>query len=143
MPIVAAACFLPELGEKIAKMTGCGESFIGSSLIAITTSLPEITVSLTAVRLGAFDMAVANLLGSNLFNIAILSVIDLCYIKAPLLRSVSTINVLTALTAVISMGIVVIGLTYRSEKKLLFVAGDALAILLVYTMANILTFSIH
>jgi len=141
--IVIAACYLPELGEKIAKSTGWGESFIGTSLIAITTSLPEISVSFTAARLGAFDMAVANLLGSNLFNIAILAAIDFCYIKAPLLRSVSDINVLPALTAVIAMGVIVIGLTYRSERKLLFLAGDALAILLVYIIANVLLFSIH
>lgn len=88
-------------------------------------------------------MAVANLLGSNLFNIAILAAIDFCYIKAPLLRSVSDVNVLPALTAVIAMGIIVIGLTYRSERKLLFLAGDALAILLVYITANVLLFSIH
>ena len=141
--IVIAACFLPELGERIAKATGWGESFIGSSFIAITTSLPEVTVSLAAARLGAFDMAVANVLGSNLFNVVILAVIDLFYLKAPLLRSVSEINVLTALTAVISMAIVVISLTYRAEKRLLFLAGDAIAILLVYALANWLLFTVH
>lgn len=112
--IVAAACYLPGLGEEIGRMTGWGESFIGSSFIAITTSLPEITVSVAAARMGSFDMAVANLLGSNLFNVVILSAIDFCYLKGPLLRSVSQINTLTALTAMIAMGIVVIGLTYRS-----------------------------
>lgn len=141
--IVAAACFLPGLGEQIAKTTGWGESFIGSSFIAITTSLPEIAVSVAAARMGAFDMAVANLLGSNLFNVVILAIIDFCYLKEPLLRSVSQINTLTALTAMITMGIVVIGLTYRSEKKILFLAGDAVAILFVYVMANILLFVAH
>ncbi len=141
--IIVAACYLPELGKQIGEITGWGESFIGSSFIAITTSLPEITVSVAAARMGAFDMAVANLLGSNLFNVAILAVIDFCYLKAPLLRSVSQINTLTALTAIISMAIVVIGLTYRSEKKLLFLAGDAVAILLVCVMANVLLFIAH
>lgn len=141
--IVAAACYLPGLGEEIGRITGWGQSFIGSSFIAVTTSLPEITVSVAAARMGAFDMAVANLLGSNLFNIVILSVTDLCYLKGPLLRSVSIENTLTALTAMISMGIVVIGLTYRSEKKFLFLAGDAVAIAVVYLMANALLFVAH
>lgn len=141
--IVIAACYLPELGTKIGAMTGWGESFIGSSFIAITTSLPEITVSVAAARMGAFDMAVANLLGSNLFNVVILAVIDFCYLKAPLLRSVSQINTLTALTAIIAMAIVVVGLTYRSEKKVLFLAGDAVAILFVCIMANVLLFIAH
>lgn len=141
--IVAAACYLPALGEQIARMTGWGESFIGSSFIAIATSLPEIAVSVAAARMGSFDMAVANLLGSNLFNVVILAVIDFCYLKGPLLRSVSQVNTLTALTAMIAMGIVVIGLTYRSEKKFLFLAGDAIAVLFVCVLANVLLFVAH
>ncbi len=138
--IVIAACFLPGLGEQIAKQTGWGESFIGSSFIAITTSLPEITVSVTAARIGSFDMAVANLLGSNLFNVAILAVTDVCYVKAPLLRSVSAVNSATAICAMIALAIVVVGLTYRSEKKFLFLAGDAIAICIVYVIANWILF---
>jgi cation:H+ antiporter len=141
--IVAVACYLPTVGEQIAKTTGWGESFIGSSFIAITTSLPEIAVSVTAARMKSFDMAMASLLGSNLFNVVILAVIDFCYLKGPVLRAVSQANTLTALTAMISMGIVVIGLTYKSDKKFLFVGGDAAAIFLVCLMANILLFVAH
>lgn len=141
--IVIAACYLPGLAEEISKLTGWGDSFIGSSFIAITTSLPEITVSVAAARMGSFDMAVANLLGSNLFNVLILAIIDFSYLKGPLLRSVSQINAMTALAAMIAMGVVVIGLTYRSEKKVLYLAGDALAIVLVYVMANVFLFIAH
>jgi cation:H+ antiporter len=141
--IVGAATYLPELGEQIGKLTGWGESFIGSSFIAITTSLPELAVSFTAARRGSFDMAVANLLGSNLFNIVILSITDFCYIKAPLLRVVSQANTLAALTAMISMGIVIIALTYRPEKKIWLLSGDAIALILVYLLANILLFVAH
>ncbi|MCC7527804.1 MAG: sodium:calcium antiporter [Candidatus Melainabacteria bacterium] len=141
--IVVAACFLPGLGESIAKQTGWGESFIGSSFIAITTSLPEITVSFTAARLGSFDMAVANLLGSNLFNVAILAVTDFCYVKAPLLRSVSDVNASTAICAMIALAVVVVGLTFRSEKKFWFLAGDAIAICVVYVIANTILFLSH
>jgi len=138
--IVGAACFLPGIGDEIAKQTGCGESFIGSSLIAVTTSLPEITVSFTAARMGSFDMAVANLLGSNLFNVAILAVTDFFYLKGPLLRSVDPVNASTAICSMMALAIVVIGLTYRSEKKFLFLAGDAIAISIVYLIANVILY---
>lgn len=141
--IVLAACYLPAIGEQIGKITGWGQSFIGSSFIAITTSLPEITVSVAAARLGSFDMAVANLLGSNLFNVFILAIIDLCYLKGPLFRAVSQVNTLPALAAIIAMGIVVIGLTYRAERKILFVAGDAAAIFIICLLANILLFYVQ
>jgi len=143
MIIVVAACFLPALAEQIAKQTGWGESFIGSSFVAITTSLPEITVSVTAARLGSYDMAVANLLGSNLFNVAILAVADFCYTKGPLLRSVSEVNSSTAICAIIALAVVVVGLTYRSEKKFLFLAGDAIAICIIYVIANCILLVTH
>ncbi len=141
--IVAAACYLPELGERIAKLTGWGESFIGNSFIAISTSLPEIAVSVAAARMGAFDMAVANLFGSNIFNIAVIAVTDLFYKKGALLRTVSDINTISGISAMICMGIVVIGLTYRSEKKWFYLAGDAVAIALVYIFANVLLFALQ
>jgi cation:H+ antiporter len=138
--IVAAATYLPDLGEKIGKITGWGESFIGSSFIAIATSLPELAVSISAARRGSYDMAVASLLGSNLFNIVILAITDFCYHKAPLLRVVSVANTLSALTAIISMGIVIIALTYKAEKKFYVLAGDAAALILIYVLANVLLF---
>ena len=51
--VVAAALWLPQLGAELARQTGLGEAFVGSLFIAITTSLPEIVVSLAAVRIGA------------------------------------------------------------------------------------------
>ena len=74
--VVAAAIFLPGIGEKIAADTGLGETFVGSIFIALATTLPELTVSLTAYRIGAVDMAVGNLFGSNLFNVSILALDD-------------------------------------------------------------------
>ena len=51
--VVAAALWLPQLGAELARQTGLGEAFVGTLFIAITTSLPEIVVSLAAVRIGA------------------------------------------------------------------------------------------
>jgi len=141
--IVGASCYLPELAEQIGTATGWGQSFIGSSFIAITTSLPEVAVSMSAARRGSFDLAVGNLLGSNLFNVVILAVTDFCYAKAPLLRTISELNALPAVASIIATAIVVIGLMYRSEKKVLLLAGDAIGIFLVYFLANILLFNAH
>jgi cation:H+ antiporter len=138
--IICASIYLPAAAEHIAKLTGWGESFIGSSFIAVVVCLPELTVSVSAARRGSFDMAVASLLGGNLCCIAILAITDFCYMKGPLLHHVSQMNVLAALSAIISMGIVVIALTYRSEKKFFFIAGDAVALILVYVFANALLF---
>lgn len=79
--IVVAALFLPHFAENIAIMTGLGQSFVGTLFIAISTSLPEIAVSLAAIRMGSIDMSVGNLLGSNIFNVFILFIDDIFYTK--------------------------------------------------------------
>jgi cation:H+ antiporter len=66
LTLLAAAPFLAWSAERIAEATGVTETFIGTSLVAITTSLPELVVSIAAVRLGAFDLAVGNLLAAML-----------------------------------------------------------------------------
>ncbi|HEX3034293.1 MAG TPA: sodium:calcium antiporter, partial [Thermodesulfobacteriota bacterium] len=67
--IIGAATYLPHIGEEIAEITGLGQTFVGNIFIAVSTSLPEVVTSVAALKIGAVDMAVANLFGSNLFNI--------------------------------------------------------------------------
>jgi cation:H+ antiporter len=138
--VISMSGFLPSLAENIRLQTGWGQSFIGLSFIAITTCLPEIAVSTSAARRGSFDVAVASLLGSNLCYMVILAIADFCFIKGPLLRHVSSSNALAAMTAIVSMAIVIIALTYRAEKKFWFIAGDAVALICVYVFANVLLF---
>lgn len=142
--IIAAATWLPFIGDRLAEATGLGQTFIGSILIAMTTSLPELVVSIAALRIGAGDMAIANLLGSNMFNIFILAIDDIVYGKGPLLSAVSEIHVVTGFMAVIMTGIVVASLTYRMEKKTAFRIGwDALALLAAYVINFLLLYSMR
>ena len=133
--VAGAATYLPRLGEEIAIVTGLGQTFVGSIFIAFTTSLPELVVSIAAVRIGAIDLMFGNLLGSNLFNMAILGVDDLLYFKGPLLADVSSIHIVTANAAIAMTGVVVISLLYRLSRKVMFVAWDSLAIISVYVVA--------
>jgi cation:H+ antiporter len=138
--VIIAAVFLPRIGERIADITGLGQTFVGNILIAISTSLPEVVVSLSAVRMNALDLAIGNLFGSNIFNIMILGIDDIFYIEGPLLSFVSQNHIIPAISAVIMMSIAIIGLTYRAEKKRLFMAWDSICILSVYVINMILLF---
>ncbi|HDH00389.1 MAG TPA: hypothetical protein ENG80_01075 [Nitrospirae bacterium] len=136
--VVLAAILLPEVGASIAEITGLGQTFVGSILIAVSTSLPEIVVSITALKIGASDMAIGNLFGSNIFNIGILAVDDLFFIKGPLLSYIDTTHIVSALAAVIMTTVAIIGLTYRARKKALFISWDAAGIVAVYIF-NVIT----
>lgn len=130
--VIVAAIFLPKIGEGIAESTGLGQTFVGNIFIAVSTSLPEVVVSVAAVRMGAVDLAIGNLFGSNIFNIFILSLDDIFFLKGPLLSYASTNHIISALSAIAMTTIAIIGLTYRTEKKTIFLAWDSIGIMIVY-----------
>lgn len=141
--VIAAAVFLPKIGEGIAQSTGLGQTFVGNIFIALSTSLPEVVVSIAAVRIGAIDLAVGNLFGSNIFNIFILAVDDFFFTKGPILSFTDPAHVVSAMTAVSMTAIAIIGLTYRAEKKRLFMAWDSIGIVLMYLINLIMLFMLR
>ncbi len=136
--LVAAAIYLPGLGGRLANATGFSESFVGSLFVAASTSLPEIMVSIGAVRMGAVDMAAANLFGSNLFNVAILGIDDVLYTRGSLLAAVSPAHLATIVTAIMMTAVAVAGLTYRASNKRHRLSWDAVAIVTLYAIGAFL-----
>jgi cation:H+ antiporter len=138
--VIAAAVFLPKIGEGIAETTGLGQTFVGSIFIAFSTTLPELTVSISAVRIGAIDLAIGNLFGSNIFNVAILAVDDIFFAKGPILSFTDPAHAISTVSAIAMTAIAIIGLTYRAEKKQLFLAWNSIGIVLVYVLNLILLY---
>jgi cation:H+ antiporter len=136
--VVLAAIFLPEMGEKISHETGLQQSFVGTLFIAVATSLPEVVVSIAAVRIGAIDLAVGNVLGSNLFNMLILALDDAAYTPGPILTAASPSHLIAVLAVLLMYGIGLVGLTYQAIHKRLGLAWDTWAILAVYIGALLL-----
>lgn len=131
--VVIAASFLPGFAETIAEETGLGESFVGTLFLAASTSFPEMAVSYSAIRMGSFDMAVGNLLGSNIFNILILAIDDIFYTKGHLLKHASDINLVSVFSVIIMTSIAIAGLSFHKRgKKKFLLAADTFLILLVY-----------
>ena len=74
--------------KAIAEQTGIEQSFLGAALLAVTTSLPELVASIASLRIGAYDMAVGNLFGSNVANMSVLLFADAAYTEGPILAAV-------------------------------------------------------
>ncbi|MDP2920989.1 MAG: hypothetical protein Q8O12_01280 [Candidatus Omnitrophota bacterium] len=115
--IAAAGIWLAYIGDELAQSLNLGQNFIGSLFLGFATTLPEITVSIAAIRLGAKEMAVANMLGSNLFNIAIIFVNDVFYQKAPIFKVLSQNHIFTAFLVILMTVIVSAGLALKPKKK--------------------------
>jgi cation:H+ antiporter len=135
--VVGAGSWLPFIGRDIAASMGWQTSFVGTLMIAAATSLPELVVTISALRLNAVDMAIGNLLGSNLFDILILAIDDIAYDKGPLLATVSPAHAVSAFAAAIMSGIFIVALLFKPETRLRGTIGwTSLALLLVYLFAS-------
>jgi cation:H+ antiporter len=115
--VVGAGIWLPFIGGHIALALDVQETFVGTIFVAFATSMPEITVAIAAVRLGAPNMAVSNLLGSNLFNMAILVPEDLLYRAGPILRDVDPTHTMSAMSAMTMTGVAMVALLVRPQKR--------------------------
>ncbi|TDX59149.1 sodium:calcium antiporter [Orenia marismortui] len=138
--IIIAGISLSYSGDKIATLSGLDKTFMGTILVAAATSLPEVVAAIAAIRINAYDMAVGNVFGSNIFNMMIIFTTDLVYRQGSVLADVSLSHSITALMGLVLSGISVIGLFYRSEKTFLTIGWDSIAILITYLFGTYLLF---
>jgi cation:H+ antiporter len=128
--LLIAAPFLAEAAGQLAELTGLGNTFIGTTLVALSTSLPELVASLAAVRMGAFDLAIASIFGSNSFNMVLLLPLDMAYPGA-LLAAVSATHAVTGLFIILVTALAVMGQLYQVERRIALVEPDALLVILL------------
>ena len=131
--LMGVAMLLPFFGKNLAEASGLGQSFFSTLFIAISTSLPEVVVSVAAIRLGTIDLAIGNIFGSNIFNIAILSIDDILYTKGPIFHFTSPNHIIPVLGTIIITAIGIIGIVFKAKKKWKL-AIDTSLILVVYVL---------
>ncbi|MCX7855202.1 MAG: hypothetical protein N2556_04360 [Anaerolineae bacterium] len=124
--LVLASPHLVRSSAAIADATGLSTGFIGAFALAVITSLPELVTIIAAVRLGAHDLAVGNLFGSNIFNMFALGLTDLFYTRGPLLTAISPDLVLVGLLGLLLTGIGLIGNQARLDRLVLLVEVDGI-----------------
>lgn len=142
--IVGAGIWLPFVGVELAAMMGWSNSFVGTLFVAMATSVPELATTWGAVRIGAIDLAIGNLLGSNLFDVLILAFDDFAYVAGPLYAQVSMMHVVSALSACVMSGAVIVALAYRPAARIWHVGSWAsIALLGVYLLNTVVQYLQH
>lgn len=142
MAVIGAGIWVSFVGDEIAETTGLGANFVGSLFLAISTSLPELVVTVAALRLGALDMAVADILGSNMFNIAIIFAVDLFYTSGSILASVTNAHIITAAVTMTMGLLVILGLRFRQKGKIFAVISwHSLALIGLYVLGAYILFT--
>lgn len=132
--LVVITPWLVSSSVTIAEITGLSTGFVGTLLVAIITSLPELVTTGTAVRFGAYDLAVGNLFGSNIFNMFALGLTDIFYTQGRFLGAIDPAFAMAAMLGLLLTGLGLIGNLARLDRRLLFIEFDALLILVVYIL---------
>ncbi|MCK4463226.1 MAG: sodium:calcium antiporter [Candidatus Omnitrophica bacterium] len=127
--IFALGIWLASIGKRISESTSINQSFIGAFILAFSTSLPELAVSISALKMGSIDMAIANILGSNFFDVCIIPLMDIVYRSGPILESIAPVNIFITVLALVLTAIVVAGLSVRSKDTRMKLGWDTASIL--------------
>lgn len=128
--LFVAAPYVAQSAAKIAKFSGLGDTFIGTSLVAFCTSLPEFVASFAAIRMGAYDLALGNIFGSNSFNMVL--IIPLDFVAAnPILATVSSSHLLACLATIGISAVAIMGQLFQVEKRRLMLEPDASIVILL------------
>ncbi|MDP1854189.1 MAG: hypothetical protein Q8L26_08335 [Candidatus Omnitrophota bacterium] len=142
--IAGAGIWLAYLGDDLAKYLDLGQSFVGSLFLGFATTLPEITVSITALRLGAKELAVANMVGSNMFNMAIIFINDVFYRKASIFSVLSQQHIFTAFIVIFMTIIICSALILKPKKKTkLGISAYAIGLLIIFLIGMYINFLLN
>ena len=132
--ILAAGWALALSGEALAEQTGLGASFVGVALVASSTSLPELSTTLAAVRRGNYEMAVSNILGTNCLEMALFLVADIAYRGGPILAATDASGLLAAAMGLIVTCLLLLGLLERRDQTVGRMGLDSIAVLITYVV---------
>lgn len=116
-----------------------GRTLTGTFLLSAATSFPELFVSIAAFRLGQTNMAIGNLLGSNMVNMLFIPIMHAATRSTVFYSRVDAPSILTLAVVGICMTLVfVLGLRLRSRKSFLLLGCGAIAMLAIYILGAVL-----
>lgn len=130
--VLILAPLLVTAAQAVALESGQSQTLVGTTLVGFTTSFPEIAATVAAARLGAFDLAVGNIFGSNAFNMCIIFAMDVTYAGGPVLAAVSPQHAFSAQAAVLTVALGVMGMLARAQRRIAVARVESLLIVGAY-----------
>jgi len=128
LAVVIGAVWLAQAADVIAVETGLGRTFVGTFFLGLVTSLPEMIVTLSALRIGSVDLAIGNIFGSNMTNVVFVFLCDLVT-PTPILGTVSQAHLVPAVSSILMVMIVMEGIRRNKKKSFQGVGWDSFLLL--------------
>lgn len=129
---------LSQYADVISDKTAMGGLMVGTLLLAGATSLPEVSTSFSAAVIGNADIAVGNMIGSNLFNLFILGTFDFLLRRRRILAVAEREHFYTAILGIFLTTLVIVALWLRIDASIFGIGIDALVIGISYVVGMII-----
>ena len=139
--ILVVAPAFARSANAVAEVTGLGTTFVGTWIVGFSTSLPELVTSIAAVRMGASDLALGNLFGSNGFNMAIFFALDLANSGGSIFSGLDPLHAISALFAVVLTSMGLAAIVYRAKRRFAMIEPDSILIVATYVLAIWLSYT--
>ncbi|MEP1381059.1 MAG: hypothetical protein ABJK93_17150 [Paracoccaceae bacterium] len=130
--ILVFGILLVIFAERIADQSGLGAGFVGVTLLAAATSLPELSTSIAAVRIGAYTMAISNIFGSNLIMLVLVFPADILFRAGPILQDTSRTVSLALAFGLVVTAIYLTGLIVRRKPRFGEFGLDSILVMLTF-----------
>lgn len=124
-------------GIVIANNTTLSEGFVGALFTAVATSLPELIVTLAAVRQKALALAVGNIIGGNSFDVLFVAFSDVAYQKGSIVHNITNSQSFIAALTMLMTGILIMGLLFRQRKGIGNIGWESALIIVLYIIGNL------
>ena len=132
--ILVSGWFVANSGDSIAASGPLSSTFVGAALVALTTSLPEVSTVIGSLRAGSLEMAVSNIVGTNLIEVALLAVADVSFREGALLAHATRADVFLAALASVLTCLYLAGMLVRKRGTVLRVGYDSAAVVVAYAL---------
>jgi cation:H+ antiporter len=130
--VLASGYVVAQTGDTLSVQTGLGGTLIGATLVALATSLPEVSTTFTAVRLGAWAMAISNILGTNAIEVALFFVADIFYREGMIFNALGPASIFLAALGIVVTCVYLWGMLERRNRTILGMGIDSAAVLVLY-----------
>jgi cation:H+ antiporter len=141
--IFAAGYALAQTGDALAKQTGIGTGMVGFALIGLSTSMPELSSIIAALRIRRYEMAFGQVLGTNFVNLSLILLADVFFREGPVINEIGRFETISALLGAVLIGVFLIGLLERRNPTFMKMGWDSLAVMALFAGGLVLLYTVQ
>jgi len=113
--VTLAGWSLAQLAIPLGEKTGLSHGIVGGVFTAVSTSIPELVVAITAVRIGSINLAVGDIIGGNAFDTLFIAASDIAYREGPIYAAMTNNEQFWLANSMLMTGVLLMGLIYRQR----------------------------